>query len=83
VIDAIRSRREPSFDEDDEALVYRFCRELLGERSVSAETYAAAVELLGEAGVVELVSLQGYYGLVSMLLNTFEVPLPEGVAPIQ
>lgn len=83
IIEAIRARREPSFANDDEALVYRLCRELLGDRRVSDGTYAAAVKLLGETGTVELVALQGYYGLVSMLLNTFEVPLPEGVAPIE
>jgi 4-carboxymuconolactone decarboxylase len=28
--------------------------------------------------VVDLVGLLGYYTLVSMTLNAFEVPLPEG-----
>ena len=31
-----------------------------------------------ERGVVELVGLLGYYTLVSMTLNTFEVELPDG-----
>jgi 4-carboxymuconolactone decarboxylase len=40
--------------------------------------YDKAIELLGETGTVELVGLLGYYSLVSMTLNTFEVGLPEG-----
>ncbi len=36
------------------------------------------LRLLGKKGVVELVGLLGYYTLVSMTLNTFEVELPEG-----
>jgi len=38
---------------------------------------------LGEAGLVDLVGVVGYYGLVSMTLNVFEVALPVGVeAPL-
>ena len=40
--------------------------------------YNDAVELLGEAMVVELVILLGYYTLVSMTLNVSEVPVPAG-----
>jgi 4-carboxymuconolactone decarboxylase len=43
--------------------------------------HAAAVRELGEAGVVELVGVLGYYTLVSMTLNAFEIGLPEGEAP--
>ena len=32
----------------------------------------------GEKGVVDLVGVCGYYMLVSMTLNVFEVPLPPG-----
>jgi 4-carboxymuconolactone decarboxylase len=34
--------------------------------------------LFGQHGVVDLVGVMGYYGLVSMTLNTFQVPLPDG-----
>jgi 4-carboxymuconolactone decarboxylase len=33
---------------------------------------------LGQRGVVELVGILGYYGLISMTIVAFEVPLPEG-----
>ena len=48
----------------------------------TTETYAAAQRLLGDTGLVELVSLCGYYTLVSFLLNAFTVPLPPDAAPM-
>ena len=35
---------------------------------------------LGEERLVGLVAVVGYYALVSMKLNVFEVPIPAGVA---
>ena len=40
--------------------------------------YDDAVKLLGERGLVEIIGLCGYYTLVSMTLNAFEVDLPGG-----
>jgi 4-carboxymuconolactone decarboxylase len=67
----------PDFTQSSEAVVYNFARELIDQRRVSDQHYAKAVELLGEAGVVELVTLLGYYTLVSMSINVFEVSVPE------
>jgi 4-carboxymuconolactone decarboxylase len=44
-------------------------------------TYERAVERFGEQGVVETVSLIGYYTMISMLLNTSRAPLPPGATP--
>ena len=45
--------------------------------------HAAMAREHGVAGaVVELVSLCGYYTLISFLLNAFAVPLPLGAAPM-
>jgi 4-carboxymuconolactone decarboxylase len=35
-------------------------------------------EFIGDAGMVELVGILGYYVMVSMTLNAFRMPLPEG-----
>lgn len=79
VINAIHQGREPEFDDPDQRLVYDFSRRLLADKRVDAEIYGPTRELLGEQGLVDLISLLGYYSLVSMTLNVFEVPLPEGV----
>jgi 4-carboxymuconolactone decarboxylase len=81
VIAAIEAGTEPAFTDDGEAIAHRFSGELLTRREVSDETYAAARERLGEGGVMELVALLGYYTLVAMTLNVFQVPLPAGQQP--
>lgn len=78
VIAALRENRTPTFERDDERIVYEVATRLLDDRRVTDETYTAAEALLGEDGMVELVALIGYYCLISMLLNLFEVPLPKG-----
>ena len=65
----------------DVAAVFGFCNELLQTRVVSDETYAAAVQRFGEAGVVDLMGTMGYYTLVSMSLNVDQYPLPDGEVP--
>ncbi len=82
VIDSLRAGEVPSFDRDDEQTVYEVATQLLNDRRVNDATYASAESLLGEAGMVELVALIGYYCLISMLLNLFEVPLPGDAEPI-
>lgn len=78
VIDAIEARRRPDFVNEDEIAVYEFAEELHQTHQVSDARFKAAQKHLGQAGVTELVGVLGYYTLVSMTLNVFEVPLPDG-----
>ena len=80
-ITAIAEGAAPALATPEEKAVYAFCRELHETRALGAATYAEAVETLGQEAVIELTVLSGYYTTVSMILNTFEVPLPEGVTP--
>jgi len=82
VVDAIGRGEEPQFTADDERTVYAVARELADAGQVSQDSYDAARDLLGEAGLVELVTLCGYYTLISFLLNAFAVPLPPGAPPM-
>jgi 4-carboxymuconolactone decarboxylase len=81
VVDAIGRGEDPPFTAGDERTVYQVARGLAEGGQVDEDTYAAARRQLGDAGLVELVSLCGYYTLVSYLLNAFTVPLPPAVAP--
>src|SRR5581483_2080011 len=65
VITAIAERRTPAQCEPDEATVQAFCAELHREHAVSDATYQRALGLLGEAGIVDLCGLCGYYGLLA------------------
>jgi 4-carboxymuconolactone decarboxylase len=78
VVDAIGRGEDPPFQVDDERVVYTVARQLTTGGQLGQDAFAAAEHLLGQAGVVELVSLCGYYTLVSFLLNAFTVPLPPG-----
>jgi len=73
---------DPPFQADDERAVYAVARELGQSGRLDQETYDAAHRFLGDAGMVELVSLCGYYTLISFLLNAFTVPLPPGTTPM-
>jgi 4-carboxymuconolactone decarboxylase len=81
VVDAIARGQRPASMPPDERTVYDFATELLETKQVSDATFAAAKSLLTERGVVELVNVMGWYGLVSMYLNVDRYPLPDGVQP--
>ena len=81
VIEAIRIHQEPLFEHEDEAVVYAFSKTLHIERHINGDLYSRAVEILGEASVIDLTGILGYYTLISMTINVFEVPPPEGTLP--
>lgn len=78
VTDAIAAGRVPEFDRDDERCVYEFCSELLGDDEISDETYHRALDTLGEKGVIELVTLVGFYSLIAVSIKGFDIGVPEG-----
>jgi 4-carboxymuconolactone decarboxylase len=81
VIEAIGRGATPSFEHDDERIVHAVASQLCADGHVDATTYADAQTLLGDRGLVELVTLCGYYVLVSFTLNAFDISLPPGSKP--
>ncbi len=79
IAESIRKGETPKFTKADEAAVHAFATELITRKRVSDGTYAATVALIGERGTIDLVGILGYYALISMTINAFEVALPEGV----
>ena len=82
IIDAIRERRTPHFNRDDERLVYDIIVELNRTLALSEATYNRGMEMFGEQKMVELVAAVGFYVMVAMTLNAFEVPVPDGSKPL-
>ena len=80
VIEAIRTHQNPIFEHEDEAAVHAFSKTLHTDRYINDELYARAVDALGEAGVVDLTGILGYYTLISMTINVFEVPESNGAS---
>jgi 4-carboxymuconolactone decarboxylase len=78
IIEDIRDRRTPSFDDPKGRMIYDVARSLHEARGVTRTLYDEAVKALTLRGLVEIIGLCGYYTMVSMTLNTFEFDLPEG-----
>jgi len=80
-IAAIAARRTPVLTDTREQAVYEVSTTLLATGRVPPPLYRQGVTTLGERGMVELVGILGYYCLVALTLNTFELGLPGSVAP--
>ena len=82
-IDAIAHGQRPPALPEAEAAVHDFCTELHRDKTVGDATWAAALRLLGEQGVVDLIGINGYYTLLSMVMNAAGTPAPAtGAAPL-
>ncbi len=80
IIHAIAHHRRPAQMLVDEELVYDFCMELHRDKRVTDATYANAVALFGEKGVVDLMGINGYYTLLAMVMNAAQTAAPPSTA---
>ena len=51
-------------------------------RSLSEANFQRGVAMFGEKAMVELVGAIGYYGMIALTLNAFNVPGPGGKKPL-
>jgi 4-carboxymuconolactone decarboxylase len=72
-IDAIANHTVPVLNDPQDAAVYNVVQTLLEKQELDDLTYATAIAIFGEQGLVELVATAGYYTLVSMTLKTFQI----------
>jgi 4-carboxymuconolactone decarboxylase len=70
---------DPAFGPRDEQVMFAFCTELLDEHFVSDETFAAALELFGNQGVVDIIGSLGNFSMLAFCLNAFELDLRDGM----
>jgi 4-carboxymuconolactone decarboxylase len=77
----IKAGRAPKGAAADERAIFDFVQEFHKRKRVSDRTYKRVHKFVGDRGMVELVGILGYYTGVSMVLNVFNVPLPDGAAP--
>ncbi len=81
VIGSIKRGDRPVFDDPRDEAAYALANEMQTQKRLADQTFNRAKELFGESGVAELIALCGFYTLVSMTLNGFEVELPPGATP--
>ena len=82
VIDIVRHRGPVTGLADKEAALITFGRELFGLHTVSAETYANAVQLFGKTNLVDLVAVMAQHAAAATLLIAFDQHLPAGQQPL-
>ena len=79
IADAIAEGRRPAGMSADQEMLYDFTTELIQNKAVSDPTYARVLKRFGEKGVIDAVSITGYYTLLAMVLNTARTPPAPGV----
>src|SRR6516162_517436 len=77
-IAAMAAGERPANMTADEATVYDFTTQLLSTRQVSDANFKAMAALVGERGIVELVTLMGQYTGLTMLFVVDRYPVPTG-----
>lgn len=72
-VDAIRAGGAPELATARQRLLHRMATALLRTNRIPDAVYADAVAEFGETGVVEIAGVIGYYALVAMTLNAFDM----------
>lgn len=74
VIDALRLRQHPVFEDAESQLLYDFATTFFRTNDVPDALFDRAVAQFGRKGVVELAGVLGYYSSLAILLRIFRVP---------
>ena len=73
-VNTIAQAKRPIFENQIEQIVFDFAAESNILKNVKDDTFAIAIEKLGQTRVIDIVGIWGYYSLISMTLNVFKVP---------
>ena len=73
----LKAGRVPKSAAKDERAIYDFIQELYKTRRVSDRTYKRVRSFFSDEAMVELVGVLGYYVLISMTLNVFQLLPPD------
>lgn len=73
--------RDPQLSDERQEIIFRVASTLLRTRRLPDKLYRRGLDLLTERGLVELVGILGYYSLISLTINAFELGLPDHLAP--
>jgi 4-carboxymuconolactone decarboxylase len=76
-IDAILAGKDPKLTDAHEHAVHRFAAALVGGTKLSDAEFAEIEQVLGRAGIAEVLVLLGYYTSVSMAMKVHQVPIPQ------
>ncbi|MBT3644305.1 MAG: carboxymuconolactone decarboxylase family protein [Gammaproteobacteria bacterium] len=80
IIKAIKHRQPLHLSDPLDQMAWEIASALQHNQRLTAELYQRAVAGFGRPGVIELISLCGYYTTVAMTLNALDIQLPTGEA---
>lgn len=83
IIEAIRAGQSPATAAEDERLVIDIAIALRERERIGDELFDRAIVALGKTGLAELLGILGYYTLVSMTLNVYEIDTPDTADPFR
>jgi len=73
-IEALIAGLPTGFEDPREQVVYELSSALVASRVVPQGLFRRAQELLGDAGIVDVTVLMGWFSAVSLTLNAYDVP---------
>lgn len=77
-VDALRDKKPLPKLPDGEQIVVDYAAELFTTNRVSPGTFQAAIDHFGAQLLTELTTMMGYYCMLALNVNAFEVDRPEG-----
>ena len=77
-IATITAGKRPADLSEEAQVAYDVAAGLLDGGVFAEAAYQRAIGLFGQLGVKELIYLVGHYCFVSMTLNGFDIPVPDG-----
>lgn len=74
---SLASGNKPIELNEEESIAFEFAHALAQGKILSDSVYAHSTKIIGKEGTAELIFLIGAYAFLAMVLNGFDVPLPE------
>ena len=82
-VDALRDKKPLPKLPYDEQIVVDYATELFSTNRVSDSTFKAAIDHFGAMLLTELTTMMGYYSMLALNVNAFDVDVPEdGETPL-
>ena len=79
-LEKIRTGITPNFRQDDERLLHIVAKTLLEQKQLPDDVYAEALAYFGEHYLVDIFGIVGYYSMVALTLNGFDIHVPPSQA---
>ena len=77
-IAVVKEKRDPSALKPEEAEIVNYVRQLFRNNRVDQATFDAVLKRHGQTWLLEMTTVVGYYAMLAGVVNSVELPTPEG-----